>query len=699
MKIAAFSIGIALLTLGCQAQEQPKSMEHKHSNSLIHESSPYLLQHAHNPVDWKPWSEETLKKARELDKPILVSIGYSSCHWCHVMEHESFENEELAALMNDLFICIKVDREERPDVDQIYMEAVQAMGLGGGWPLNVFLTPQGQPFYGGTYFPPAKWEHTIKQIADSYKNNKAKVLESASQLTLILNQSELKKYGLTDNEFIASTDRLNGIYTQLSTRFDYRNGGMDKEPKFPMPTTYKFLNRYYVITKNKEALTHIELTLREMAFGGIYDQIGGGFSRYSTDVKWFAPHFEKMLYDNAQLLSIYSEAYKINKNPLYENIILETINWLQREMLSPEGGFYSALDADSEGEEGKFYIWSQDELNAILADDYDLFSDYYNIKPGGNWEFDSNILFRSDTDETFSLKHQIALNDLQQKISQWKKLLLDTRNKRIHPGLDDKILLGWNALTLSGLLDAYEALGDDKILKLALNNAHFLEKSFTSEIGKFHTYKKGKATLPAYLDDYAALIEAYIKLYENTFDEKWLTEANKLTELCLEQFFDQKEGMFFFTSNEGEQLIARKKELFDNVIPASNSVMATNLYRLGHIVDNNHYKGIANSMMAKALKLVENEPSYMSNWASLFTYYVTPTAEISFIGSEFTHLNDEFSKHFIPNSVRMGVKNSSDLPLLQGKTELNNQSTIYVCFNKTCRLPVNSVAEALNQLK
>lgn len=699
MKIQFLSITIAILTMSCQAQEQQKSMSNKHTNSLIEESSPYLLQHAHNPVDWKPWNEETLKKARELDKPILVSIGYSSCHWCHVMEHESFENEEIAALMNERFVCIKVDREERPDVDQIYMEAVQAMGLGGGWPLNVFLTPQAQPFYGGTYFPPAKWEHTIKQIADSYKKEKTKVLESASQLTLILNQSELKKYGLNGEDFTASTDQLNGVYNQLATRFDQRHGGMDKEPKFPMPSTYKFLNRYYASSKNEDALTHIELTLKEMAFGGIYDQIGGGFARYSTDTKWFAPHFEKMLYDNAQLLSVYSEAYKINKKPLYKDVILETISWSKRDMLSPEGGFYSALDADSEGEEGKFYVWSQDELNSLLGSDYNLFSDFYNIKPSGNWEFDSNILFRNSTDEAFALKHQLSLDDLHNRVSHWKKKLLDVRNDRVPPGLDDKILLGWNGLMLTGLLDAYEALGDNEILNLALNNAKFIENNFSNESGWFHTYKNGKASLPAYLDDYAAIIEAYIKLYENTFDEKWLNTSRKLIELCLGQFFDKTENMFFYTSDTGEQLIARKKELFDNVIPSSNSIMAINLYRLGHILDNGQYQEIANSMMAKALKLVENEPSYMSNWASLFTYYVTPTAEISLIGPECKSMNTQLSDYFLPNSVRMGTNSKSDLPLLKGKEIYNKKSTIYVCFDKTCRLPVNSVDEALNQLK
>jgi len=464
----------------------------KKANRLLHESSPYLLQHAYNPVDWYPWGEEALQKARQEQKPIIVSIGYAACHWCHVMEHQSFEHEEIAQLMNEHFVCIKVDREERPDVDQIYMDAVHAMGLQGGWPLNVFLNSEAKPFYGGTYFPPQNWSQMLQNVAKAYRENREELDQSAEQFAAHLNTSDLKKYGIQqkNSEFTDSDFRL--LYHNLSLRFEKERGGMGQAPKFPMPVNYLFLLRYHQYANQTAALEHVNLTLREMALGGIYDQAGGGFARYSTDSEWLVPHFEKMLYDNGQLVSLYAEAYQVTRNQLYQEVVYETIAFVERELMSPEGGFYSSLDADSEGEEGKFYVFTKEELRQIIGSEEPLFSAYYNIRAEGNWEHHQNILHRRQTDEAFAAEHQLEVLVLKELVKGWKEKIRAARAKRVRPGLDDKILTSWNALMLKGLADAYHVFQEEKFLRLALQNANFLKQNLKNGQKLFRNYKNGK---------------------------------------------------------------------------------------------------------------------------------------------------------------------------------------------------------------
>lgn len=670
----------------------------KKANRLLHESSPYLLQHAYNPVDWYPWGEEALQKARQEQKPIIVSIGYAACHWCHVMEHQSFEHEEIAQLMNEHFVCIKVDREERPDVDQIYMDAVHAMGLQGGWPLNVFLNSEAKPFYGGTYFPPQNWSQMLQNVAKAYRENREELDQSAEQFAAHLNTSDLKKYGIQqkNSEFTDSDFRL--LYHNLSLRFEKERGGMGQAPKFPMPVNYLFLLRYHQYANQTAALEHVNLTLREMALGGIYDQAGGGFARYSTDSEWLVPHFEKMLYDNGQLVSLYAEAYQVTRNQLYQEVVYETIAFVERELMSPEGGFYSSLDADSEGEEGKFYVFTKEELRQIIGSEEPLFSAYYNIRAEGNWEHHQNILHRRQTDEAFAAEHQLEVLVLKELVKGWKEKIRAARAKRVRPGLDDKILTSWNALMLKGLADAYHVFQEEKFLRLALQNANFLKQNLKNGQKLFRNYKNGKATIDAFLEDYALLISALLRLYEVTFEETWLNEAHQLAKYTLRNFFDENENLFFYTDKEGEQLIARKKEIMDNVIPASNSVMALNLLFLGLHFDRPQYADISDAMLSQVKDLLVKQPSHLANWATVYYYQLKPTAEIAIVGPAAQATRQSFADFYLPNAVFAGTETTSNLPLLTDRFAINDQTTIYICYNKTCQLPVHTISEALEQI-
>jgi len=675
-------------------------MAKEHTNSLINSSSPYLLQHAHNFVDWREWNKESLALAVKLDKPILVSIGYSACHWCHVMESESFENEAIAKIMNAHFVCIKVDREERPDVDQIYMDAVQAMGLQGGWPLNVFLTPDQRPFYGGTYFPANGWAKLLQQIGAVFKDKREELEKSADGFMKTLGTSEVKKFGLSDIEIEFDKKGLESMFNLLSEKFDTKKGGMSRAPKFPMPSIYSFLLRENYINKNQEALKQTRLTLDQMAMGGLYDQIGGGFTRYSTDEDWFAPHFEKMLYDNGQLVSLYSEGFAVTKDPLYKEIVYQTIDWLEREMTSPDGGFYAALDADSEGEEGKFYVWQQHEFEEVLGQDASLLIEYYNISEKGNWENGKNIPFRSVSDQEFASQHNIEIGELKDLVRLGQIKLLNHRASRIRPGLDDKILAGWNGLMLKGLIDAYAIFNEPRFLNLALNNAHFLVSKMKNGKGLFRNFKNGTGSINGYLEDYAAVAQSFNALYQVTFNEDWLTEAASLVNYSIDNFYDTEEGFFYFTDKNADALIARKKEIFDNVIPSSNSIMATNLYWLGILLNNKDYGEKSLRMARQISKLVKTEPQYLTNWACLISNLVSPTSEIVIIGEDCLEDAKGFFQQFIPNKVVLGAKNEgeSTLPLLKSRWEINDKTTYYVCRNNTCQLPVNTLEEALEQI-
>lgn len=692
-----------LFILSCSAQENNTenmtSSTHEHTNRLIDSSSPYLLQHAHNPVDWYPWGKEALEKAKNEDKPIIVSIGYAACHWCHVMERESFENDSIAAIMNKYFVCIKVDREERPDVDQVYMDAVQAMGLNGGWPLNVFITPDQKPFYGGTYFPPEQWTQILQSIAKAFKDNREKLEESAEKFTQTLSASEIQKYGLTPSENPFEKKLLDDMFSTMSQRFDKKNGGMGDAPKFPMPSNWAFLLRYNAATGNELALNQVTKTLDNIGYGGIYDQVGGGFARYSVDKEWFAPHFEKMLYDNAQLISLYSEAYSLTKDTYYKTIVAETINWMQQEMTSDENGFYSSLDADSEGEEGKYYVWKYDDFKEVLGKDAEIVASYYNVTQKGNWEHGNNILYRNSSDEIFAKKETISQDDLIKTIHRAKSKLYKAREKRIRPELDDKILLGWNAVMAKGLLDAYNAFSDENYLALALNNIQFIEENMREGNNLFRNYKDDKASITAYLEDYALYIEALTTAYQSTFDEKYLEIADKLTQYVITNFYDNKEGLFYYTNNESEDLIARKKEIFDNVIPSSNSIMAINLHVLATILDKKEYHDMSNKMLSQISGILTSNTSHLSNWATLYSYKTQPTPEIVILGKNADKLRSSLAAQYIPNKVVLGSTTTSNLPLMEGKYAIDDKTTIYVCFNKTCKLPVHTVESALKQIK
>jgi len=670
---------------------------HTHTNRLAKESSPYLLQHAHNPVDWFPWGEEALNKARTEDKPIIVSIGYSACHWCHVMERECFENEELAALMNSLFVAIKIDREERPDIDQIYMDAISSMGLRGGWPLNVFLTPDAKPFYGGTYFPPANWNSILEQVSNQHKED---IYKSAEGFTESLNISEVKRYGLIHESHVFTVTESDLAFDHLSKQFDLQMGGLDKAPKFPMPSIYLWLLRDYALTGRLASLEQVELTLDKMAMGGIYDTIGGGFARYSVDGDWFAPHFEKMLYDNGQLLSLYSEAYTITKKPLYKEVILETISWLKREMISPEGGFYSALDADSEGIEGKFYCWYYDEIKELIpTDELDLFCAYYSIEPNGNWEHGMNILYRKLNDQTFAAQNNLSSDSLQSYIQRWKNILFSARDPRAHPGLDDKILASWNGIMLKGLCDAYRILNEEHILNIAILNAEFLITKMYDGHVLYRSYKNSKATIPGFLEDYTFVIEGLLALYQVSLDEQWLRHSIDLINYVIDHFYDESEGMFFYTSDEGEKLIARKKEIFDNVIPASNSSLARNLYQLGKLLANDDWIEHGQKTASRVKNAFLADPSYLSNWGCLISDLMVPTAEIVISGENYLSVRKEIDSVYHPNKVICGSGEASTLPLLQGRNPVAGETMIYLCYDKTCQLPSNSVSEIISQLK
>lgn len=673
-------------------------MVSKHTNRLIESTSPYLLQHAHNPVDWYEWGEEALMKAKQEDKPILVSIGYSSCHWCHVMEREVFEKDEMAAKMNEYLVCIKVDREERPDVDQIYMDAVQAMGQHGGWPLNVFLTPDQKPFYGGTYFPPQQWMQLLEGINRAFKERRGEINESAEQFAQHLATQNLQRFTRTAESEELKLN-LESAFKKLEPAFDQVWGGLDKAPKFIMPSIWHWLLRYHHLTGNEQALTQTLITLKKVAMGGIYDQIGGGFARYSVDGYWFAPHFEKMLYDNAQLMSLYAEAYAVTKDEEFLTILNETFEWLQTEMMHPDGGFYSALDADSEGVEGKFYVWTNSEFEEVIKEDRELLKTYYSIKDEGNWEHGNNILFRAIPDDKFLEKTGLTKEEWKSKLQNAKDKLLAVRDKRIKPGLDDKIILGWNAMMVVGLADAYKFTGNEKFLKAALKNMEFLERELCEVTSLYRSYKGKRSNTHAFLDDYAYFIQACIRLYQVTFNEYWIKRAEVFVSHTIDNFLDSDDGFFHYSSKYGEKLIAQKKEIFDNVIPSSNSVMAQNLFHVGVILDRDEWKGMASRMVDSLGYLITNEPNYMSNWGIVFAEIKKGMAEVVFVGENSKEKAVEFSHSFQPFSLLMGTNASSELPLLQGKTAIDGKDTIYVCYAKACQRPVYNIEDAIGQIQ
>lgn len=666
---------------------------HKYTNQLVHETSPYLLQHAHNPVNWFPWGNEALEKAKNENKLLIISIGYAACHWCHVMEHESFEDEEVAELMNNHFVSVKVDREERPDIDQIYMSAVQLLNQHGGWPLNCIALPDGRPIYGGTYFRKNQWMEVLTQIQEFNEKKPDKLEEQANLLTQGIRTSELIQ---TNNEITGFTiSDLNEIFDNWKNHIDFEHGGHKGAPKFPLPVGLQFLMQYYHITKNTDALNAVNTTLSCMANGGIYDQVGGGFARYSVDMHWKVPHFEKMLYDNAQLVSVYSSAYQLTKNDYYKTIVDETLEFVKRELTTEDFSFYASLDADSEGEEGKYYVWTKDEIQNILGNDADLFIDYYNITENGNWEDKKNILLKTETDETILKRYKKSTKELNQLIANVKQKLLKYREKRIKPGLDNKILTAWNALMLKGYVDAYRVFNNNEYLEIAIKNAEFIINHLKTRDNKL--YRNSRQSINGFLDDYAFTISAFIALYQATFNEKWLNHAYELTQYALSHFFNKTSGLFYYTSDIDPKLIARKIELMDNVIPSSNSEMAKNLFLLGHYFHIDDYVEKSKKMLSNVKDKAIKGHAYFANWSSLMGWFAAKPYEVVIAGDNCLDLRKEIDKYYLPNVILSGGKHEGNLPLLKNRF-LKDQTTIYVCKDKVCKLPVTSVEAALQQL-
>ncbi len=657
-------------------------------NELSHESSPYLLQHANNPVHWKAWNESTLSQAKTNNQLIIVSIGYSACHWCHVMEHESFENEEVAQTMNAHFVNIKVDREERPDVDAVYMKAVQIMTGHGGWPMNVVTLPDGRPVWGGTYFRKNEWINTLEQLQELYQINPEKMIAYAEKLHAGLESLSI----IPDSDATElSQDMLIPLLAKWKKSFDWEYGGMARAPKFMMPNNYAFLMRYGFQNKDQELLDFVDLTLTKMAYGGLFDTVDGGFSRYSVDMKWHVPHFEKMLYDNGQLISLYADAYKRTQNSLYKEVIEKTLTFVSKEWLTEDGAFYSALDADSLDnnnhlEEGAFYVWTESKLRDILQDDFKLFAIIFNINSFGHWENDHYVLIQNQSLETLAIENQIPLLELQSKKKHWEQQLYSIRENRSKPRLDDKCLTSWNALMLKGFVDAFKALQHEPYLQTALKNAEFiLQKLWSPEGNLWHSYKNGRSSINGFLEDYAAVIEAFIALYQVTFDEKWLHLSKQLTDYCFEHFYDTTQCFFSFKSDEDTALVTKHFETEDNVIPASNSIMAKNLSQLSIYFNNTFYQDIVAKMLRKIIPLIDY-PSAFSNWLDVFLNLSKQHKELAICSKEAIQFGAEFNRIYFPNSLIAGTSEHSSLPFLSERF-VEGKNLFYVCQNKTCDLP------------
>ena len=679
-----------------------KNINHKYTNHLIDQSSPYLLQHAHNPVDWHPWGDEALNKAKAENKMLLISVGYSACHWCHVMEHESFEDTTVAKIMNDNFVCIKVDREERPDIDDVYMTACHAAtGKSCGWPLNAFALPDGRPVWAGTYFPKKEWIDVLNYFLKEREKNSNKMEEYAANLTKGIQDSEKIQINTTAANFTET--KLKNIGNKFLKQIDFKRGGRKGAPKFPMPNNYEFLLRYYDVTKDAQALEAVTKTLDEMAAGGIYDQLGGGFARYSVDGEWHVPHFEKMLYDNGQLVGLYAMAYRLTKNPRYQEVLKETLAFISRELTDPNGGFYSSLDADSEGEEGKFYVWNSEEIDSLLTNENDrtIFKEYYDVKKRGNWEEHKNVLRYRQSIASLADKTKTTKSEVHAALNRSKKILFSHRATRIRPGLDDKILTGWNALMLSGYVEAYRALGEEVYLKTALKNANFIKSTMLQKDFRLNrNYKSKKSVINAFLDDYALTIKAFTDLYQVTFDEEWLQLASGMADYVVTHFYDSTTGMFYYTSDLDPPLVVRKMELADNVIPGSNSAMARSLFTLGTFLYQPKYIELSQQMMNNMSTTIipSEQPSFYSNWCNLYLQMAHTPYEVAVIGDNFATKQKALMGQFLPNAFFLGGKTEGSLALLEGKLQ-EDRTMIYVCQNKVCKLPVEDVEKAVTLIK
>jgi len=672
-----------------------------HTNSLIDETSPYLLQHAHNPVNWNAWNAKVLAQANKENKLLLISIGYAACHWCHVMEHECFEDEGVAQVMNKHFVNIKIDREERPDVDHIYMDALQMMTGSGGWPLNILALPDGRPFWGATFVRKNDWISVLDQLAALYKTDPKKVTDYAENLAKGLHSINL--IPAPEKQETITKEAITAAVTQWSQYFDTFLGGHKRAPKFMMPVNLDFLLHYATLFRDRNITDYVHTTLTRMAYGGIYDHLGGGFSRYSVDTKWHVPHFEKMLYDNAQLISLYAKAYGANRNILYKKVVEETISFASRELMSAEDGFYSSLDADSldpKGnlKEGAYYVWTEAVLKELLKDDFALFKDYYNINSYGFWEEELYVLIRDATDEEVAQKHGIDVKTLNKTIENCKKRLLTKRELRPRPRLDDKILTSWNGLMIKGLVEAYRYLGNTDYLVMAKKTADFLENRVLKEDGSlYHNHKEGKSTIEGFLEDYAALIDAWIALYEVTFDEVWLKKSKALMNYCLAHFLQEESGLFYFTSDTQDVMVRRSLETTDNVIPASNSIMAHCLFKLSGLYPEANYFAHFEKMIAHMRESILQNPNSYARWLQLPLFQIFPFQEVVITGESYQEYAAVIRRQYLPNILLAGTENKGTLSLFENRKD-SAKTQIYVCENGACQLPVSSPDEALSLL-
>ncbi len=682
----------------------------KPANRLINETSPYLLQHAHNPVDWYPWGEEALTKAQNEEKPIFLSIGYSACHWCHVMERECFENQAIAEVMNEHFINIKVDREERPDLDEIYMNAVQSLTGAGGWPMSVFLTPEGKPFYGGTYFPPRDmygrpgFPTVLQSIAKAYEERREDINESANQLTdHVRDMVNLRGgEGELDDRFIQSA------FEDLKRRYDSKHGGFGSAPKFPHSMDISLLLRYYKKKGEKTALDMSLHSLKKMSQGGMYDQLGGGFHRYSTDAEWLIPHFEKMLYDNALLAKTYTEAYQLTKDPYYKKIVKETLDYVEREMTSPEGGFYSTQDADSEGIEGAFFVWTTDEIHEVLGEEKgNLVCQYYGVEPMGNFEHRHNVLHMAADLDQLAKQTGISQDELTNTIKEANCKLFAVREKRVKPKRDEKILSDWNGLMISSLAYAGNVFREEKYITMARNAAEFIFTHLKQQDRLYHTYKDGRVHTNGFLSDYSYLSNALLDLYEATMNPRWLREANQLTQSMITHFWDHEKGAFFFTSDDHEPLIARTKDPMDNAVPSGNSIAVQALLRLKEMTGELSYQEKAETCFHAFEEPLRRIPSAFTQMLCALDFMLSSPKEIVLAGEtpkSLENFQEAIFTEFIPDKVVLYCEQSTKEELrslttiVEGKEPQNGNSLAYVCQNFTCKQPVSKTEELVQQL-
>lgn len=677
--------------------------EHQHTNRLINETSPYLLQHAHNPVDWYAWGDEAFRKAKDEDKPVLVSIGYSACHWCHVMEHESFEDEETAQIMNENFVNIKVDMEERPDVDKIYMNFVQLTTGSGGWPLNVFLTPEKLPFFGGTYFPPVNrynmpsFKQILTSLADAWATKREEIEFSAGDIL-----KEIKSVGVLEaSASELSLEELDVAFHSFARTFDAKNGGFGGAPKFPPSMSLEFLLRYYQRTGEENALEIVKKTCQKMANGGIYDQLGGGFHRYSVDAIWLIPHFEKMLYDNAQLVRIYLHLFQITKDDFYKRIAVETLEYIKREMLHEKGGFYSAQDADSEGVEGKFFVWTPKEVEEHLGEkEAQVFNFYYDISEDGNFEEKNILNVRNSLAETAEV-FKISQSELHAILSNGCEKLFSQREKRINPLRDEKVLTAWNGLMLSAFAEASAILQSEDYLQIAQKNADFILENMQKDGYLLRSWKDGTAKLNAYLEDYANFADGLIELFQVSGEIKYLQEAKRLAEILINEFWDEENGGFFFTGNNHEELVVRSKDFFDNATPSGNSVAADVLLKLSKLTGEEKYERFAVAILRLVTSQVKRYPNGFGRVLSTLEFYLNPTKEIVILGDS-REMKREIWSNYLPNKIIVlaeNTENAETIPLLAERKLIDGKTTVYVCENFVCQRPVTTIEELKEQLK